>query len=103
MRVVYPLMTENLLAPCNFLNYFFTLLFSCVFVLNSKYKRISDKDQRQKYKQDFNREYEEYMVLHSNIDKVTKTFASLEEKMKRTEQGTDEHEVSKDTGCQIFM
>ncbi|XP_064608066.1 RNA polymerase II elongation factor ELL-like [Liolophura sinensis] len=57
-----------------------------------KYKRISDKDQRQKYKQDFNREYEEYMVLHSNIDKVTKTFASLEEKMKRTEQGTDEHE-----------
>lgn len=50
-------------------------------------------DQRNKYKQEFNLEYEEYRNLHKNVEKVTQKFADLEVKMRQTQQGTEEFEV----------
>ncbi|KAM6917816.1 RNA polymerase II elongation factor ELL-like [Lycodopsis pacificus] len=48
-----------------------------------KYAVISNHDQRQSYKQDFNTEYSEYRDLHARIDGVTRQFMELEAQLKR--------------------
>lgn len=62
----------------------------------SKYHQIRTVDQRNKYKQEFNQEYEEYRNLHKNVEKVTRKFADLEVRMRQTPQGTEEFEVYND-------
>lgn len=59
----------------------------------SKYRRIESPEQRYQYKEDFNAEYTEYRYLHSVIDKVSKKFAHLEEKMRKEERGSPEYAV----------
>ncbi|XP_028293601.1 RNA polymerase II elongation factor ELL-like isoform X2 [Gouania willdenowi] len=49
----------------------------------SKYSTICSLDQRQKYKQDFNHEYNEYRDLHARIDRVTHQFMDLDTQLKR--------------------
>ncbi|XP_054469864.1 RNA polymerase II elongation factor ELL-like [Anoplopoma fimbria] len=48
-----------------------------------KYTVISNHDQRQSYKQDFNTEYSEYRDLHARIDGVTRQFMELDTQLKR--------------------
>lgn len=54
---------------------------------------IQYPDQRQKYKLDFNAEYEEYLTKHSYIDKVTKRFKQLEMSLRKQEEGSEDYEV----------
>ncbi|TKS86812.1 RNA polymerase II elongation factor ELL [Collichthys lucidus] len=49
----------------------------------STYTGICSHDQRQSYKQDFNREYSEYRDLHARIDGVTRQFMELDTQLKR--------------------
>lgn len=58
-----------------------------------KYITITCPDQRSKYKEDFNAEYDEYRNLHSVIDRVSKKFAHLEERLRQEERGTEGYEV----------
>ncbi|KAM3594742.1 uncharacterized protein V6R79_013418 [Siganus canaliculatus] len=47
------------------------------------YTAICSHDQRQSYKQDFNREYSEYRDLHARIDSVTRQFMDLDTQLKQ--------------------
>nr|XP_046269172.1 RNA polymerase II elongation factor ELL-like [Scatophagus argus] len=47
------------------------------------YTGIRSHDQRQCYKQDFNREYSEYRDLHARIDNVTRQFMKLDTQLKQ--------------------
>ncbi|XP_051244689.1 RNA polymerase II elongation factor ELL [Dicentrarchus labrax] len=47
------------------------------------YTGIRSHDQRQSYKQDFNREYSEYRDLHARIDGVTRQFMELDMQLKK--------------------
>ncbi|KAF7201507.1 RNA polymerase II elongation factor ELL [Nothobranchius furzeri] len=48
----------------------------------SKYTVICRYDQRQSYKEDFNKEYSEYRDLHARIDGVTRQFMELDAQLK---------------------
>ncbi|XP_017271323.1 RNA polymerase II elongation factor ELL-like [Kryptolebias marmoratus] len=48
-----------------------------------KYTAICSHNQRQSYKQDFNKEYSEYRDLHARIDGVTRQFMELDMQLKR--------------------
>ncbi|CAG9815350.1 unnamed protein product [Phaedon cochleariae] len=48
-----------------------------------QYVTIFDPDQRRKYKVDFNADYAEYRDLHSIVEKVSRKFALLEERLKQ--------------------
>ncbi|XP_012736516.2 RNA polymerase II elongation factor ELL [Fundulus heteroclitus] len=48
-----------------------------------KYTLISSPNQRQSYKQDFNKEYSEYRDLHARIDSVTQQFMELDTQLKQ--------------------
>ncbi|KAM4542914.1 RNA polymerase II elongation factor ELL-like [Odontesthes bonariensis] len=49
----------------------------------SKYTAICSHNQRQSYKQDFNKEYSEYRDLHARIDGVTRQFMELDTQLKQ--------------------
>ncbi|XP_053191545.1 RNA polymerase II elongation factor ELL-like [Scomber japonicus] len=49
----------------------------------STYAAIGSHDQRQRYKQDFNKEYSEYRDLHARIDGVTRQFMELDAQLKQ--------------------
>ncbi|KAL4227381.1 RNA polymerase II [Mactra antiquata] len=57
-----------------------------------QYLTIEDNDQRCKYKQDFNEEYEEYRNLHKTLDEVSKKFAELQDLRRKLDKGTSEFE-----------
>ncbi|XP_063356027.1 RNA polymerase II elongation factor ELL-like [Pelmatolapia mariae] len=48
-----------------------------------KYTVICSHEQRQSYKQDFNKEYNEYRDLHARIDSVTQQFMDLDTQLKQ--------------------
>ncbi|XP_022605932.1 RNA polymerase II elongation factor ELL-like isoform X1 [Seriola dumerili] len=50
------------------------------------YTVICSHDQRQSYKQDFNKEYNEYRDLHARIDGVTRQFMELDTQLKQLHQ-----------------
>ena len=64
-----------------------------VYVYYRSYCPISSADQRQKYKLDFNQEYEEYREIHDNVQKVSNRFADLEARMKKAKPGSEDYEV----------
>ena len=61
------------------------------------YSSIQTTDQRQRYKQEFNTEYEEYKELHSDIEKVCRKFNELQVLLKKTPKHTVEFEVGSST------
>ncbi|WAQ99841.1 ELL2-like protein [Mya arenaria] len=61
-----------------------------------EYFMITSDDQRSKYKQDFNVEYDEYRELHSQIDKVSQKFINLEMKRKKYHKNTIEYKNIED-------
>lgn len=58
-----------------------------------QYREINNLEQRARYKQDFGREYQEYRKLHAKVDEVAKQFQSLEERLKNSQEGSDEWNV----------
>lgn len=49
----------------------------------SEYTSIENIEQRRRYKADFNADYAEYRDLHAIVEKVSRRFADLEEKLKQ--------------------
>lgn len=52
-------------------------------------------DQRQSYKQDFNREYSEYRDLHARIDGVTRQFMELDTQLKQLHHDSHKYKVKR--------
>ncbi|XP_018619413.2 RNA polymerase II elongation factor ELL2 [Scleropages formosus] len=61
-----------------------------------KYSAITDPEQRQKYKEDFCAEYDEYRDLHSRIQSVTEVFVQLGSKIKTLSPGSQEYKIMED-------
>lgn len=61
-----------------------------------KYSNIQTTDQRQRYKQEFNTEYEEYKQLHYCVEKVCKKFNQFEVLLKKTPKHTQAFEDLKE-------
>ena len=66
-------------------------MYLCIFV--EKYKPIANREQRTRYKEMFNAEYEEYRKLHASVDSITRNFKKLESEIKAVKQGTEDYEV----------
>ncbi|NXY61504.1 ELL2 factor, partial [Callaeas wilsoni] len=60
-----------------------------------KYVAIVSLEQYQRYRDDFNAEYEEYQNLHAQIDKIKKNFRQLSEQWKSLTPGSDAYQVKK--------
>jgi hypothetical protein len=67
----------------------------------TKYTTILNRDQRSAYKKDFADEYARYREIHAKLDKVSKRFAQLEEKLKQEEPGSESFTVSS-ARCKIY-
>ena len=65
---------------------------NCVYC--SKYHKISNGDQRLKYKSEFNTEYEEYRQLHSRIEGVTDKFVDLRDQLHKQSKESTDYKVS---------
>ncbi|NXL69509.1 ELL2 factor, partial [Leptocoma aspasia] len=68
-----------------------------------KYIAIVSLEQRQRYKDDFNAEYEEYRNLHSHIDKITEHFRQLDEQWKSLTPGSQAYQVKKDKTMETVL
>jgi len=62
-----------------------------------QYRTIVSGEQRSRYKEDFNSQYNEYRNLHKAIDKVSKRFSHLEEELRQQDEGTSAWQVKKET------
>lgn len=67
-----------------------------------KYPAISSSEQRQKYKNDFNAEYQAYRALHARIERVTRRFTVLDEKLKQLSPGTEDYKTIHDEILQEY-
>ncbi|CAG9861324.1 unnamed protein product [Phyllotreta striolata] len=56
-----------------------------------QYVTIMDGDQRRRYKTDFNADYAEYRDLHSIVEKVSRRFAQLEERLKQEDENSPKY------------
>lgn len=54
---------------------------------------ICSHEQRQSYKQDFNKEYNEYRDLHARIDSVTQQFMDLDTQLKQLHHESHKYKV----------
>ncbi|XP_030212804.1 RNA polymerase II elongation factor ELL isoform X1 [Gadus morhua] len=59
----------------------------------SAYTVILDQQQRLRYKQDFNQEYQEYRGLHARIDDLTRQFMRLNTQLRQRSHGSREHKT----------
>lgn len=67
-----------------------------------QYGRIVCGEQRSRYKEDFNSQYDEYRDLFQSIDKVSKRFAKLEEELRQQHEGTIARQVNTHP-CHIYQ
>ena len=59
----------------------------------TKFVKISSSEQRRLYKAEFNKDYNRYMVLHGQLDRVSQRFAKLQRKLKQIPETSPEHQV----------
>ncbi|XP_030324777.1 RNA polymerase II elongation factor ELL2 isoform X2 [Calypte anna] len=59
----------------------------------TKYIPISLWEQRQRYKDDFNAEYDEYRSLHARIESVNRRFMELDQQRKLVSPGSKEYQM----------
>lgn len=57
------------------------------------YTEIGSPAQRQRYKEEFNKQYSEYRDLHAHIDGVTRQFMELETQLKQLHQDSHKYKV----------
>ncbi|XP_076851017.1 RNA polymerase II elongation factor ELL2 isoform X2 [Brachyhypopomus gauderio] len=57
----------------------------------ANYTAVVSVDQRQRYKDDFNGEYDEYRVLHARVEGITRRFSHLDAQCRRLSPGTKEY------------
>ncbi|KAB0800920.1 hypothetical protein PPYR_05274 [Photinus pyralis] len=65
----------------------------------TEYATIRNGEQRRRYKSDFNADYAEYRELHAVVEKVSRRFAELEERLKQENIASPKY---KDIKKQIF-
>ncbi|XP_035383407.1 RNA polymerase II elongation factor ELL2 isoform X2 [Electrophorus electricus] len=58
----------------------------------ANYTAVVSVDQRQRYKDDFNAEYDEYRVLHARMENITRRFTRLDAQCRRLLPGTKEYQ-----------
>ncbi|KAG5272865.1 hypothetical protein AALO_G00170140 [Alosa alosa] len=58
----------------------------------TKYPAVVSTDQRQRYKDDFNSEYDEYRVLHARVDGINRRFTQLDAQCRRLTPGSKEYQ-----------
>ncbi|XP_042678895.1 RNA polymerase II elongation factor ELL2 [Centrocercus urophasianus] len=58
-----------------------------------KYIAIVSYEQRQRYKDDFNAEYDEYRSLHARMESITRKFMKLDEQRKQLSPGSKEYQM----------
>lgn len=61
----------------------------------SEYTPIQSLEQRRRYKADFNADYAEYRELHGVVEKVSRRFAELKERLKQEDQSSPRYKVRK--------
>ena len=61
----------------------------------TKFVKIANSDQRRQYKSEFNKDYKRYMVLHGQLDRVSKKFERLQSQFSHTPKTSPEYHVSK--------
>lgn len=59
-----------------------------------EYTTIKSVEQRRQYKSDFNADYAEYRDLHAVVEKVSRRFVQLEERLKQEEESSQNYKVS---------
>lgn len=64
------------------------------FTVHSEYTTIKGIEQRRRYKADFNADYAEYRDLHAVVERVSRRFAQLEERLKQEDQSSQGYKVS---------
>ncbi|KAL2097118.1 hypothetical protein ACEWY4_006325 [Coilia grayii] len=57
------------------------------------YTPIMSQEQRQRYKNDFNVEYNDYRALHARIEGVTRQFTVLEARLRQLQEGTEQYKT----------
>ncbi|KAM3878274.1 RNA polymerase II elongation factor ELL2 [Diretmus argenteus] len=57
-----------------------------------KYMPLVSMDQRQSYKDDFNAEYDEYRLLHTHVESITRRFTQLDAQCRKLSPGTKEYQ-----------
>ncbi|XP_053742641.1 RNA polymerase II elongation factor ELL [Synchiropus splendidus] len=67
-----------------------------------KYSTITGLEQRQKYKDDFSSEYDEYRALHNRIGLITEMFVQLGSKINTLSPGTQEYKLMEDQILQKY-
>lgn len=65
------------------------------FSLFSEYTPIQNLEQRRSYKADFNADYAEYRELHGIVEKVSRRFVELQERLKQEDQSSRRYKVKK--------
>ncbi|NWV03512.1 ELL2 factor, partial [Ptilonorhynchus violaceus] len=68
-----------------------------------KYVTIVSLEQCQRYKDDFNAEYEEYRNLHGEVEKITESFRRLGEQRKSLTPGSEAYQVKKDKTVKVVF
>ncbi|XP_062410574.1 RNA polymerase II elongation factor ELL2 isoform X2 [Sardina pilchardus] len=58
----------------------------------TKYPALVSNDHRQRYKDDFNSEYDEYRVLHARVDGINRRFTQLDAQCRRLTPGSKEYQ-----------
>ncbi|KAF7696725.1 hypothetical protein HF521_005143 [Silurus meridionalis] len=58
----------------------------------AKYTAVVSMDQRLRYKDDFNAEYDEYRTLHARVENITRRFTQLDTQCRRLPPGTKEYQ-----------
>ena len=61
----------------------------------TKFVRIGNSEQRKVYKAEFNKDYNRYMVLHAQLDRVSQRFANLQRQLRHTSEASPDHQVRK--------
>ena len=59
----------------------------------TNFVRITDSEQRRIYKQEFNKDYKQYMSLHGKLDRVSQRFARLQNQLSHTPETSPEYQV----------
>lgn len=60
----------------------------------TEYTTIKSIEQRRRYKSDFNADYAEYRDLHNVVERVSRRFAQLEERLKQEDESSLGYKVS---------
>ena len=65
----------------------------CIYV-SRDYTTIESDEQKRRYKEDFNKDYQEYQKLHETIAKVKMQFDELERRLRLEKPGSEAYKVS---------